>query len=44
MKKSIKVKGISQNENGIIQIKGYIIRLAIVLAACLFMAAAVELF
>ena len=44
VKKSIKVKGISQNENGIIQIKGYIIRLAIVLAASLFMASAVELF
>ena len=42
MKKSMKV--ISQKENGIIQIKGYIIRLAIVLAAGLFMASAVELF
>lgn len=42
VKKSMKV--ISQKENGIIQIKGYIIRLAIVLAAGLFMASAVELF
>ena len=42
MKKSMKV--ISQKENGIIQIKGYIIRLVIVLAAGLFMASAVELF